>query len=266
MKTRLVTIGKRFGDYESLLLPTLSFAGVLALWEIGSDSGALDTYFFSSPSRVLLAGFREVQQASFWNDVWISSQEFAIGYVGAILIAVPFGIVTGWSSALHDLFDPWLSGFNATPRLAFLPLVVLWVGLGLWSKVVIVLLGVFFPVAVNTFHGVRTVDAHLMEVSSSFGASTWKRLTTVVMPAVLPFSLVGMRIGIGRAVAGVIVAEFFTSNAGLGNLILRAGEQQQTDRLLFTALFVTILALLVFRLASSIEERFRGWRPRVGSA
>jgi NitT/TauT family transport system permease protein len=110
------------------------------------------------------------------------------------------------------------------------------------------------------------VDANLIEVAGSFGASTRKRLTTVVLPAVLPFALVGMRIGIGRAVAGVIVAEFFTSNSGLGNLILRAGEQQQTDRLLFAALFVTVLALLVFRLASSVEGRFRGWRSRVGSA
>ncbi len=262
----LPSFSRAYARLEPVLLPLASFVAVLALWEIGADAGALDPDFFASPSRVVAVGFQEVQTPAFWNDVSISSQEFVIGYVLAILVAVPFGVVTGSFRTLHDLFDPWLSGFNATPRLALLPLVLLWVGLGLASKVVIVFLGVFFPVAVNIFHGVRTVDANLMEVSRSFGASTWKRLWTVVLPAVLPFALVGMRIGIGRAVAGVIVAEFFTSNAGLGNYILRAGEQQLTDKLLFGALFVTGLALLVFRAATLVERRFRAWRPRVGSA
>lgn len=257
---------KAYARLEPTLLPLASFTAVLVLWEIGADSGALDPMFFSSPARVAETGLHELQAPAFWNDVSVSVQEFVIGYVAAVLIAVPFGLITGWFRTLHDLFDPWLSGFNALPRLALLPLVVLWVGLGLTSKAVIVFLGVFFPVAVNIFHGVRTVDANLMEVSASFGASTWKRLWTVVLPAVLPFALVGMRIGIGRAVAGVIVAEFFTSNAGLGNYILRAGEQQMTDKLLFGALFVTALALVVFRVATLVEQRFRAWRPRVGSA
>jgi ABC-type nitrate/sulfonate/bicarbonate transport system permease component len=259
-------LGRWWRDHESSILPLATFAAVLALWEIGADTGKLDTFFFSSPSRIVVAGYNEVQLPRFWNDVFISSQEFVIGYVIAVVLAVPFGLVTGWFRTLHDLFDPWLSGFNSTPRLALLPLVVLWVGLGIASKIVIVILGVFFPVAVNTFHGVRTVDAHLMEVSTAFGASTWRRVWTVVLPSVLPFALVGMRIGVGRAVGGVIVAEFFTSNAGLGNFIFRAGQQLQTDKLLFGALFITILALGVFTLASRLERRFRAWRPRVGSA
>jgi NitT/TauT family transport system permease protein len=253
-------------EREATLLPLITFGAVLALWEIGSRAGALDPFFFSSPSRVIAAGAREIVLPRFWNDVWVSSQEFTVGYLAAVAIAVPFGLLTGWFRTLHDIFDPWLSGFNATPRLALLPLVVLWVGLGIMSKIVIVFLGVFFPVAVNTFHGVHTVDANLLEVSKSFGASTSKRIWTVVLPSVLPFALVGMRIGIGRAVGGVIVAEFFTSNAGLGNYIFRAGQQLQTDNLLFGALFITILALMVFRVASYFERRFRAWRPRVGSA
>jgi ABC-type nitrate/sulfonate/bicarbonate transport system permease component len=253
-------------ERESTILPLATFGALLALWEIGARTGALDTFFFSSPSRIFAAGYREMQIPRFWNDVSISTQEFTIGYVLAVVVAVPFGLVTGWFRTLHDLFDPWLSAFNATPRLALLPLVVLWVGLGMESKILIVFLGVFFPVAVNTFYGVHTVDANYIEVSRSFGASTWKRIWTVVLPSVTPFALVGMRIGIGRAVGGVIVAEFFTSNAGLGNYIFRAGQQLQTDNLLFGALFITILALLVFRAASSVEQRFKVWRPKIGSA
>ena len=251
---------------ESLILPLATFLALLAAWEIGAQTGALEVFFFSSPTRIFGAGVREVQLQRFWNDVSVSSQEFLVGYLSAVIIAVPLGIVTGWYRSAHDFFDPWLSAFNATPRLALLPLVVLWVGLGLESKIVIVFLGVFFPVVLNTFHGVRTVDANLIEVARSFGASPRRRLFTVVLPSVVPFALVGMRIGVGRGVGGVLVAEFYTSNAGLGNLVFRAGQTLQTDRLLFGALFITGLALIGFRAIGSLERRFGAWRPRVGSA
>lgn len=247
-------------------LPLATFAALIGAWEIAAQTGAIETFFFSAPTRIIAAGVKEVQIPRFWNDVFVSSQEFLIGYAVAIAIAIPFGILTGWFRTLHYLFEPWLSAFNATPRLALLPLVVLWVGLGIESKVVIVFLGVFFPVAVNVFFGVRTVDQNLVDVAQSFGASTRRRLMTVVLPSVVPFALVGMRIGVGRAIGGVLVAEFYTSQAGLGNMVFRAGQTLQTDRLLFGALFITALALLGFRAISTLERRFRVWRPRVGSA
>jgi ABC-type nitrate/sulfonate/bicarbonate transport system permease component len=198
--------------------------------------------------------------------VGVSGQEFLIGYVLALVLGVPFGLVTGWFRNLNYFFEPWLSAFNATPRIALLPLVILWAGLGLASKVVIIFLGAFFPVAINTFLGVRTVDRNFVEVATTFGASRWKRITTVVMPSVLPFILVGMRIAVGRSVAGVVVGEFYQSNAGLGNMIFKAGQALQTDRLLFGALFMTVLALVFFQLIATLEGRVRAWRPAVGSA
>ena len=251
---------------ERVLLPFGTFVALIAGWEIGVRTGALEEFFFSSPSKVLLAGIREMQLPRFWNDVFISVQEFAIGYAAAAALAIPFGLVTGWFRPLHYFFDPWLSAFNATPRIALLPLVILWVGLGIMSKIVIVFLGVFFPIVIQTFYGVRTVDANLIEVSRSFGATPRQRLLTVVLPSVVPFVLTGMRIGVGRGVGGVLVGEFFTSQAGLGNMVFRAGQTLQTDRLLFGAIFITILALLGFKAISTLEARFRVWRPRVGSA
>lgn len=251
---------------ERTLLPLATFVGFLVAWEVGVRTGALEEFFFSSPLAVIRAGIKEVQLERFWNDVFVSSQEFLIGYVLAAALAIPFGLVTGWSRTLHHFFDPWLSAFNATPRIALLPLVILWVGLGITSKIVIVFLGVFFPIVIQTFYGVRTVDAHLIEVSRVFGANARQRLLTVVLPSVVPFVLAGMRIGVGRGVGGVLVGEFFTSQAGLGNMVFRAGQTLQTDRLLFGAIFITILALLGFRAISTLEARVRAWRPSVGSA
>jgi ABC-type nitrate/sulfonate/bicarbonate transport system permease component len=256
----------RLAALEPTLLPLASFAILVVIWEVTSRMGLISAFFFSSPTGVLAAATQNIVLPEFWNDVWISTQEFTVGYVAAIALAIPFGLLTGWYRPLHFIFEPWLAAFNATPRLALLPLVILWVGLGFWSKAVIVFLGVFFPVAINTFQGVRTVDRNLYDVALSFGASGYRRIMSVVLPSVTPFALVGMKLGIGRAVSGVVVAEFFTSDDGLGNFIFRAGAQLDTGKLLFGAFFITALALLAFAAISAIERRVKGWQPRVGSA
>jgi NitT/TauT family transport system permease protein len=256
----------RWSRLEPTLLPLATFGLLLFSWELASRLGLISPLFFSSPSAVVASGAENITQVDFWNDVFISVQEFVVGYLVAVALAIPFGLVTGWFTTPHYLFEPWLAAFNATPRLALLPLVILWVGLGFWSKAVIVFLGAFFPVAINTFHGVRTVDRNLLDVSTSFGASGRRRLWTVVLPSVVPFTLVGMRLGIGRAISGVVVAEFFTSQAGLGHFIFRAGSRLETADLLFGALFITLLALLAFRGLGALEKRFQVWQPKVGSA
>jgi NitT/TauT family transport system permease protein len=247
-------------------LPWVTFVLLLVVWEVASRAGLIDDVFFSSPTGVWHAGVAAVQTVDFWNDTWVSLKEFLIGYAAAIAVAVPFGLAAGYSRRFQYLVDPWLNALNSTPRIALLPLVVLWFGLGLMSKVAIVFIGVFVSVAINTLGGVRTVDRTLADVATTFGASGMRRLTSVILPGILPFALVGMRLGIGRAVAGVMVAEFFTSQAGLGNFIFRAGQTLQTDKLLFGAVFITILALLGFRGLSALERSFSKWRPRVGSA
>jgi ABC-type nitrate/sulfonate/bicarbonate transport system permease component len=247
-------------------LPWLTFALLLAVWEICARAGIVDETFFSSPVGIWDAGVAALQTADFWNDTWVSLQEFLIGYVAAVLVAVPFGLAAGYSQRFQFFVDPWLNALNSTPRIALLPLVVLWFGLGLMSKVAIVFIGVFVSVAINTLGGARTVDRTLSDVATTFGASGMHRLTSVILPGILPFVLVGMRLGVGRAVAGVMVAEFFTSQAGLGNFIFRAGQTMQTGKLLFGAVVITVLALLGFQGLSVLERRFSKWRPRVGSA
>jgi NitT/TauT family transport system permease protein len=256
----------RWALIEPTVLPLATFVVLIVIWEIAARAGLINAFFFSSPTGVVQAAATNIVTAEFWNDVWVSSQEFIVGYVAGIAVAIPFGLLTGWYRPLHFLFEPWLAAFNATPRLALLPLVVLWVGLGFWSKAVIVFLGVFFPVAINTFQGVRTVDRNLYDVALSFGASGYRRIMSVVLPSVTPFALVGMKLGIGRAVSGVVVAEFFTSQDGLGNFIFRAGAQLDTGKLLFGAFFITALALGAFAAISAIERRVKAWQPRVGSA
>ena len=239
----------------------------IVVWEIGAAAGVLPQGFYGSPAGVVSAAARYLGTLKFWNDVWVSvGNEALVGYTLAVLVAVPFGIVAGWFRVLQALVDPWLNALNATPRIALLPLLILWFGLGVESKIAVVFIGVFVSVAFNTFYGVRTVDPDLLDLAHCFGASRAKLLMTIVLPSAIPFALVGMRLGVGRAVVGVLVSEYFTSNEGLGNFILRAGQADDIDRLLFGATFITILALVGFNLIARLERRVTAWRPQVGSA
>jgi NitT/TauT family transport system permease protein len=159
------------------------------------------------------------------------------------------------------MFDPFITAFNATPRLVFLPLLMLWFGIGLWSKVAIVFIGALFPLLINTYEGVRNADKLLINVVRSFGASEWDIARLVVVPNALPFIVVGLRLAIGRAVLGVVVSEFFGSQEGLGVVMVRAASGFQVD-VVFAGLIVFAgLSLVMTGLVKLLEDRMSRWRP-----
>src|SRR5262249_20551991 len=164
------------------------------------------------------------------------------------------------------MLDPFITAFNATPRLVFLPLVMLWFGLGLWSKVVIVFIGALFPLLINTYEGVRNADKLLINVVRSFGADEWAIARLVIVPNSLPYIVVGLRLAIGRAVLGVVVAEFFGSGDGLGVVVVRAASRFQAG-----AVFVGLVAfagrsLLITGLVRVFGGRLGGRRPEHSGA
>jgi ABC-type nitrate/sulfonate/bicarbonate transport system permease component len=245
---------------------TLSALGVIvffAAWQIGADAGVIDPYFFSSPAAVLAAGFREVQLPRFWNDVKISALELGVGSLAAVLLAVPLGIAIGWYRRISLTFDPWLNFFNALPRVALVPLVVLWAGLGAEMKMVIVFLGGFFSIILPTVEGVRTVERSLLDVSRSFRARERLIFTSLVIPGTLPFIASGMRVAVGRVLAGVIIAEFYAQTSGIGVMVARSAATQQPDRMLFGVLIFTLLGLVLSEAVGSVERSLQRWRPSI---
>ena len=163
------------------------------------------------------------------------------------MVGLPLGVVLGRSRTLNAMFDPFITAFNATPRLVFLPLVMLWFGLGLWAKVVIVFIGALFPLLINTYEGVRNSDKMLINVVRSFGASEWDIARLVVMPNALPYIVSGLRLAIGRAILGVVVAEFFGSEEGLGVMMVQAAGRYQVD--------VVFSGLIIFTALSLADDR-----------
>jgi NitT/TauT family transport system permease protein len=251
---------------ERLILASASFVGFFLVWQVASSAGWVNRLFFSSPTAIANAAIDEFQNPRLWSDIRVSGTELIVGYLAAVVVGVPLGIVTGWYRKLNYFVDPWLNFMNSLPRVALLPLIVLWVGIGIWSKIVVVFLGAFFMIVMNTLYGVRTVDRHLLDVAASFGASQRRIFTTVVVPGSVPFILAGLRLGIGRALIGVIVGELYAANAGVGYMIVVASQTLQTSRLLFGVILLTVMGVISVELLRVVERRYQRWRPRVGAA
>jgi ABC-type nitrate/sulfonate/bicarbonate transport system permease component len=258
------TVWQRF---ESAILGAGSIAALLVAWEVLPHLVTLSAgtkLFFTTPSQIAGTLWTMFAAGTIWRPLGVSASGFALGLGLAILAGLPLGVLIGRSRTLNAMFDPFITAFNATPRLVFLPLVVLWLGLGLWSKVVIVFIGALFPILINTYEGVRNADKILINVVRSFGAKEWDIARLVVVPNALPYIVAGLRLAIGRAVLGVVVAEFFGSEAGLGVLMVQAAGRYQVD-VVFSGLIVFAgLSLVMTGLLQLVEHRLSRWRPQPG--
>lgn len=246
---------------ERALLGVSGLLSFVALWQIGSSAGWIDPFFFSTPTDVVAAAVREVQLGRFWEDVRYSLTEVTVGFIASLVLAVPLGITIGWYRRVSFTFDPWLNFLNAIPRPALIPLVVLWIGLGIEMKIVIVFLGGFFSIILPTVEGVRTVDQQLLDVAHSFRASRIRLFTSVVIPATVPFIATGVRLALGRLLIGVVVAELYAQNQGLGVFIDRAADTLQSDKMMFGILIFTLLGVITTESAGRVERYLQRWRP-----
>ncbi|MPZ58756.1 MAG: ABC transporter permease subunit [Rhizobiales bacterium] len=250
---------------EPTVLGVGSIVALLALWEalpylVTFAPGT--KLFFTTPSQIAGTLWTMFATGTIWAPLSVSASGFALGLGLAIVVGLPLGVLIGRSPTLNAMLDPFITAFNATPRLVFLPLVLLWFGLGLWSKVVIVFIGALFPLLINTYEGVRNSDKLLINVVRSFGAKEWDIARLVVVPNAMPYIVAGLRLAIGRAVLGVVVAEFFGSEDGLGVMMVQAAGQYKVA-VVFAGLIVFAgLSLVMTGLVQLLEQRLTRWRPQ----
>jgi ABC-type nitrate/sulfonate/bicarbonate transport system permease component len=254
---------------EPALLGTGSIVIVLLAWQclpyfITLSAGS--KLFFTTPIEVAATLWGMFASGAIWTPLRVSAAAFAIGLAIAIAVGLPLGVLLGRSRTLNAMLDPFITAFNATPRLVFLPLLLLWFGLGMWSKVVIVFIGALFPILINTYEGVRNSDRVLINVVRSFGAGEWDIARLVVVPNALPYIVAGLRLAIGRAVLGVVVAEFFGSEEGLGVIMVRAASSYHVDVVFAGVIVFAALSLAMTSLVKMIENRLSRWRPQHASA
>jgi NitT/TauT family transport system permease protein len=252
--------------HERLLIGGGTFTVFLLAWELCADSGLVDPLFISSPSRIVRAGALLLAQPDFWNDVRVSASEFFFGYAAAALIGIPLGLAMGWSRRLSYILSPFVDTLNAVPRVTMLPLLIIWFGIGIWSKVAVVFLGAVIPIVISAFSGVQTNEARFLTMARSFCASQQKVFLSIILPGTVPYIFTGLKYAAGRALLGVVVGELYAATAGVGHMIADAGNTFQTDTLFFGVFVFTATGLVVVALLDRIERRFERWRPKVGSA
>jgi NitT/TauT family transport system permease protein len=253
---------------EPALLGCVTIVVLLLAWEAVPHLVAMSPgskLFFTTPGRIAATLWGMLASGEIWRPLRVSATAFALGLALAVAAGLPLGILLGRSRTLNAMLDPFVTAFNATPRLVFLPLLLLWFGLGMWSKVIIVFIGALFPILINTYEGVRNADKILINVVRSFGAKEWDIARLVVVPNALPYIVTGVRLAIGRAVLGVVVAEFFGSEEGLGVIMVRAASGYQVDVVFAGVIVFAALSLLMTSLVKTIESRLGSWRPKHGS-
>jgi NitT/TauT family transport system permease protein len=250
----------RWSWHERPIIGLAAVGAVLGLWEAVSRTGAVKPLFLSSPSRIVATAIHMLASGELVEHLRVSGAEFLAGYALA-LAAIPLGLLTGWYRRLNFALDPFLTALYVTPRVALMPLIILWIGIGLWSKVAIVFLGAFFPICISTIAGVRTVDPVHLRVARSFQATQWRLFLTIVVPSCVPFILAGLRLGVGRGLVGVVVGELFGATAGIGYLISVAGSGFETDRVFVGVAVLCTFGLLCNEALVRLERRVEAWRP-----
>ncbi|HEX9003389.1 MAG TPA: ABC transporter permease [Blastocatellia bacterium] len=246
--------------YEDLFLGIGTLLAFLLGWELLAYSGWVKPIFISSPSRIWRAG-QWLFAHGFWNDIRVSLMEFSAGLALALLIGAPLGVLLGWYGRLRAMFDPLLTAVYATPRVAFVPLLILWLGIGVQSKIAVVFLGAVFPILINISAGLRSLDETLVRCARAFGANNRQLFVTVALPSSLPFLVAGMKLAIGRALVGVIIGELVASNAGVGHMMSVAGATFQTDKVFVGVILLAGFGWTTTALIGLLEARFNAWRP-----
>jgi len=244
---------------QNHLAGVLSVLGGLLFWELVSRLLVANALFLAAPSQIVYAIYQLTLTGELGRHIYISSIEFVIGYVIAAVIGIALGFGMASNARFKQAMQPWISGFYATPTIALAPLFILWLGIGIWSKVLVVIFLVLFPVTINTEAGLRTTSERLIEMLKSFGASRSQIFFKVSLPSALPFILAGLKLGIGRGLIGVVVAELFGSRAGLGRLI-----SQSADAFNMPELFAGVILLAIAGIAMTagfgwLEKRLVPW-------
>jgi len=235
-----------------------SVAAILIAWQL--YGGSINPILLSDPSSVAVAFADMVRDGSLGHALASSLAVLGLGFLFGAVAGVLIGLAAGRSDTVSALIDLPVSALYAVPAVTLVPLIVLWFGFGVTAKTVVVFLFVIFPVLINTTRGVREVDPELLEVARSFCSSERRMWFDLILPSALPFIVTGLRLAIGRALIGVIIAEYYTSLSGLGDLITTNASNFQTARMFVPIVVIALLGVVFTALLELAERRLVPWR------
>src|SRR5437660_1764004 len=243
-----------------LLLGIASFAAILLAWEAVVRWDWANPFFISQPTAIAASLGRAARSGELWHNLAVSLREFAVGYAASAVVGILAGAVAGRFRIVEYALDPFLWFLYSAPLIAFYPIFVLWFGLGVPTVIAMTFLLSVTQITASTLSGIQNVNPGLLRAARSFGATERDLLWKVVLPASVPMVIAGLRLGIGRALMGVVVGELFGATAGLGYSISYYGALLKTTDMIASLVVIVVLGVLCTQGLSAVEARFDSWR------
>jgi ABC-type nitrate/sulfonate/bicarbonate transport system permease component len=253
-----------WSKHRTAITRTVAVALFLLVWEGAVRFGGVSPLFLSSPSAVTLRLIKVFADGSIWPSLLATANVAAWGALLSIIVGVPVGVLMGRSTLVRDTLEPFIMGMSSAPIVAFLPLLIIWLGIGPTSKIALVFIGSVFVMIVNTETGVRQIDYRLIETARSFTATEFDILIKIVGPAALPFMIAGVRLAIARVLIMVVVAEFYAATVGIGYLIFQAGSQYDTTLVFVGVVILAGTGVIANAGLRALERRIAPWMHNVG--
>ena len=248
---------RRRESTQVLAVRVVSLSVMLVLWQIVGSQ--IDPILFTTPVAVFRAAVKMIGSGELWQYLAPSLLVFVYGLALAAVAGISMGLALARYRLLDAAFDIYITFLYSTPTVALVPLIVLWAGYDMTAKVIILFLFAFFPLVINTYQGVKNVDKNLLEVGKAFRCSERQLWINIVIPAALPFIVTGLRLAVGRALIGMVLADLYTAISGIGYLIVRTASTFQIDRMFVPVVTLGLLGVLSTALLRLLEKKVAPW-------
>ncbi len=245
---------------EHPVVRALALVFVLLVWEAVTRTGWVPALFLPSPSGVIQTGVEMLRSGELGTHIATSLRRIVVGFGLGALGGVSVGLAVGFFSLAEAVGNPLIAATFPIPKIALLPLLILWLGIGEASKVAVIMLGVFFPMAINTYTGVRNADPLLIRAAVSFGAGRWSLIRKVMLPSALPMIFAGLKLGAGTSLLLLVAAEMIAANAGIGFLVLHAQNLMETTKLMVGIVLLSVLGVASHWLLVRLERVAIPWK------
>jgi NitT/TauT family transport system permease protein len=254
---RVAAQRRRHKQLLTLAIRMVSLTVVLTLWQF--VGAGVDPVLFTTPTKVFFAAVTMIGSGELWMYLWPSLVVLGIGLTLAAVIGIATGLLLARFWVLDVALGVYITFLYSTPSVALVPLIVLWAGFETTAKVVILFLFAFFPMAINTYQGVKNVDTKLVEVGRAFRCSEWQLWTNIVLPGALPFIVTGLRLAVGRGLIGMVLADLYTAISGIGYLIVRTASTYQVDKMFVPIVTLGVLGVTLTALLRLLEIKVAPW-------
>jgi NitT/TauT family transport system permease protein len=256
IRNRVSFLEQKIPGYASVI----GIVGILVLWEVICQLELVPPLFLPAPSSILLAGWDMLTSGELHENVLASLFRIAVGYAIGAVCGIVFGLLLGFSRWVDAVLTPIVYSIYPIPKIALLPLIILWLGIGETPKFTMIALGVFFPVVINTYSGVKNVDPIWIKAAVTFGSSHLNVIRKVILPGALPMIFAGLKLAAGTSLLLLVSAEMIAAQQGLGSMILHYGNLMITTKLMVGVLILSLLGLLFNRGLQWLEHKLLPWK------